>query len=247
MDQKSENLWFAEWFDTKYYHTLYQHRDEEEAELFMRNITNFLKLDKENYICDLACGKGRHALFLSTLGYRVLGLDLAENSIRIAQENASDRLGFDVHDMREVYSENTFDAVFNLFTSFGYFDSKSDNLKVLAAIHHMLKDDGVLVIDFMNAQKVIAHLVSEEVKSLDGIDFRIKRSYDGQHIFKNIQFDDAGEHFDFTERVQGLKRVDFEQLLKQAGFELMHVFGNYQLAEFDAQTSDRLILIAKKK
>jgi SAM-dependent methyltransferase len=247
MVKKSENLWFAEWFDTTYYHTLYKHRDESEAELFMQNITAYFKLDKESHICDLACGKGRHAQFLSALGYRVTGLDLSENSIRIARENANDRLRFDVHDMREVFQQKTFDAVFNLFTSFGYFDSQSDNLKVLTSISEMLNEDGVLVIDFLNAEKVINKLVAEEVKSLDGIDFHIKRTFDGEHIFKNIQFEDNGEHFDFTERVQALTRTHFEQLLEAAQFELVHVFGNYKLESFDNKNSDRLILIARKK
>jgi 2-polyprenyl-3-methyl-5-hydroxy-6-metoxy-1,4-benzoquinol methylase len=247
MVKKSENLWFAEWFDTKYYHTLYKHRDESEAELFMRNIISHLQLDKESHICDLACGKGRHAQFLSTLGYRVTGLDLSENSIRTASKNANDRLSFDVHDMRDVYQQKTFDAVFNLFTSFGYFDSQSDNLKVLTSISEMLNEDGVLVIDFMNAEKVINKLVAEEVKSIEGIEFHINRTCDGAHIYKNIQFNDNGEHFDFTERVQALTRTHFEQLLDVAQFELLNVFGNYKLESFDEQNSDRLILIARKR
>jgi len=247
MVKKVENLWYAEWFDTKYYHELYKHRDEKEAELFMRNITTYLGLKTENHILDLACGKGRHAQFLNKLGYKVTGLDLSINSIRTASENENDNLSFFVHDMREVYKKQEFDAVLNLFTSFGYFDSQSDNLKVLTSISEMLKEDGVLVIDFMNAEKVINKLVAEEVKSLDGIDFHIKRTFDGEHIFKNIQFEDNGEHFDFTERVQALTRTHFEQLLEAAQFELVHVFGNYKLESFDNKNSDRLILIARKR
>lgn len=247
MVKNSKNPWFAEWFNTKYYHELYKHRDDKEAEVFMQNITTHLNLDKQKHILDLACGKGRHALFLSKLGYRVTGLDLSKNSIRKAKENVNDRLDFDVHDMREIYKENYFDAVFNLFTSFGYFDSQSDNLKVLNAINKMLKEDGLLVIDFMNAEKVIENLVSFEVKTIEEVDFHIERTYDGEHIFKNIQFDDNNEHFDFTERVQALKRTHFEQMLHDSQFELLNVFGNYQLEPFDAQSSNRLILIARKR
>jgi SAM-dependent methyltransferase len=247
MVKKSENLWYAEWFDTKYYHKLYKHRDEKEAELFMRNITTHLGLKTESHILDLACGKGRHAQFLNTLGYKVTGLDLSENSILTARENKNNNLSFYVHDMREVYRREQLDAVFNLFTSFGYFDSQSDNLKVLTSISEMLKEDGVLVIDFMNAEKVINKLVAEEVKSLEGIEFHINRTYDGAHIFKNIQFNDNGEQFEFTERVQALTRTHFEELLEAAQFELLTVFGNYMLESFEEQKSDRLILIARKR
>jgi hypothetical protein len=110
----------------------------------------------------------------------------------------------------------------------------------------MLSQNGVSVIDFMNAEKVIANLVAEEVKTVDGLTFLIKRSYDGTYIFKNIQFDDQGKHFDFTERVQALKRGDFEDLLSKAGFKVVGLMGDYELNSFDAQQSDRLILIAQQ-
>lgn len=246
MVRKSENLWFAEWFDTTHYHKLYKHRDEIEAELFIRNITAHLGLNTEKHILDLACGKGRHAQFLNTLGYKVTGLDLSENSIRTASKNANENLSFYVHDMREVYKKEEFDAVFNLFTSFGYFDSQLDNLKVLSSIREMLTDNGVLVIDFMNAEKVINKLVAEELKLVEGIEFHINRTYDGAHIFKNIQFNDNGKQFNFTERVQALTRTHFEQLLEASHFELVTVFGNYKLESFDQHNSDRLILVARK-
>lgn len=247
MINKSENSWFAEWFDTTYYHQLYKHRDDAEAELFMRNITDLLHLAEDNHILDLACGKGRHAQFLSTLGYRVTGVDLSANSIGIANQHSTDRLTFDVHDMREVYRKDEFDAVFNLFTSFGYFDSQSDNLKVLNSIRDMLKEDGVLVIDFMNAERVIRNLIPQETKIVDDIEFHIERKYDGTHIFKNIQFDDENQHFDFTERVQAVKLNDFEVLLEKAGFDVLNRLGNYKLDSFNAEMSDRLILVARKK
>ena len=73
--------WFEEWFDTPYYHILYSNRDYREAENFLNLLTGFLKLEKKSSIIDLACGKGRHSIYLNKLGYKVLGLDLSEQSI----------------------------------------------------------------------------------------------------------------------------------------------------------------------
>ena len=67
--------WFTSWFNTSYYHTLYKDRNDEDAQLFMKNITSFLNLPKTNHILDLPCGKGRHAVFLNSLGYKVTGAD----------------------------------------------------------------------------------------------------------------------------------------------------------------------------
>jgi 2-polyprenyl-3-methyl-5-hydroxy-6-metoxy-1,4-benzoquinol methylase len=195
MEQKE---WFASWFDTSYYHQLYNNRNEEEAKLFISNLLDFLKLDKNAKLLDLACGKGRHAKTLNEFGYDILGVDLSPNSISIASEMKNEHLDFQVHDMREPIQGKTFDAVFNLFTSFGYFDETTDNERVCSAIAEMLNPNGILVIDFMNAEKVIANLVAKEEKTVDNLTFYITRRCDGKHIFKCIQFEDQREQFDFT-------------------------------------------------
>ena len=78
--------WFHKWFNTPYYHLLYRDRDDSEAELFMMNLTQFLGLKKDDTILDLPCGKGRHAIFLNSLGFDVTGADLSENSIEYAKQ-----------------------------------------------------------------------------------------------------------------------------------------------------------------
>lgn len=246
MKYNAQKEWFSEWFDTPYYHILYNNRNETEAEQFIRNLIDLLQPDPANaYILDLACGKGRHSVSLNKLGFRVKGVDLSPQSIAAATSSTNARLTFDVHDMREVYPEK-FTHIFNLFTSFGYFDSQQENLRMLNAIEQMLDPQGILVIDFMNAEKVIASLVKEEVKEIDGITFHIQRNYDGEHIFKHIRFQDQGSAFHYTERVQALKKEDFSALLSATSLQIMHIFGDFSLSPYDAVTSDRLIVVAKK-
>ena len=246
MTKTNSTDWFETWFDTSYYHTLYKHRDIDEAEKFISNLLEYLELKDGSKCLDLACGKGRHSLFLNKNGFDVIGLDLSVNSIESAKSKENDTLKFEVHDMREVYQNEKFDAIFNLFTSFGYFDSNEDNLKVLYSVHKMLKDDGIFIIDFMNAKKSINNLVESEVKEIDGINFKIKRSFDGNHIHKNIQFEDESQDFEFNERVQALFKEDFERLLIKSGFRIEKVFGDFDLNAFDESISKRLIIIAKK-
>lgn len=238
--------WFETWFDTSFYHTLYKHRDTEEAERFISNLLDYLNLPKGTKCLDLACGKGRHSLFLNKHGLDVTGLDLSINSIESAKSMENDSLKFDVHDMRDVYQGEKFDAIFNLFTSFGYFDSNKDNLKVLNSVHKMLKNNGLLIIDFMNVKKTIDNLVESEVKEVDGINFSIKRSFDGDHIHKSIQFTADNHDYDFNERVQALYKEDFEGLLKKSGFRIEKFFGDFDLNPFDVSSSKRLIIIARK-
>ena len=238
--------WFADWFDTSYYHILYQNRNDEEARRFIHNLIAYLDLPKGAKVLDLACGKGRHSITLQELGYDVLGVDLSPNSIETAKKNALGSLSFEVHDMRKRIQGRTFSTIFNLFTSFGYFDDEEDNLAVLTSANQMLGANGLLLIDFMNVKKVIEEMKPSETKTLDSIDFEISKYCDKQHIYKEIKFKDSGRDYHYTERVQVLPLSKFEELLRQADFKILRTFGDFNLSAFDENTSDRLIILAQK-
>lgn len=238
------NDWFTEWFNTPYYHILYKDRNDTDAQLFMSNITRFLNLPKTTHILDLPCGKGRHAVYLNCLGYKVTGGDLSENSIDFAKQFENETLDFQVHDMRKPF-ENKYDAVFNLFTSFGYFKDDADDLLILQNIKNGLKENGVFVFDFLNAKKVEQNLVKNETKVIDGIEFHINKEIKDGFILKHISFLADGKSHSFTEQVKYLDLPKMKDYFKTIGFEIVHCFGNYHLNEFHSNFSDRLILVAK--
>lgn len=142
--------------------------------------------------------------------------------------------------------EKKYDFILNLFTSFGYFDNLDDNLKVLNSIYNALNPDGIVVIDFMNAEKVIRDLKFRQEMKKGDILFSIKREVTNQRIVKSIAFQDNGESYFYQEKVQALTLSDFKELFKQAKLEPIETFGSYQLEAFDAVNSDRLICICKK-
>lgn len=236
--------WFTDWFNTPYYHILYKDRNDTDAQLFMKNITTFLALPKTTHILDLPCGKGRHSVFLNSLGYKVTGGDLAENSIKIAKQFENDSLKFKVHDMRKPFN-NQYDAVFNLFTSFGYFEDDSEDLLILQNIKNGLKKNGVFVFDFLNADFVKANLVTKETKTVDNITFNIQREIKNGFILKNISFFADNKQHSYTERVKYLDIHKMKTYFDKVGFTITNTFGDYKLSEFDVETSNRLILVAK--
>jgi SAM-dependent methyltransferase len=241
---KNTTKWYASWFDTPYYHILYKDRDHDEAQVFMDNLTNYLNLPEDGKILDLACGKGRHSVYLNSLGYNVTGVDLSENSIAYAKQFENEKLHFEIHDMCKPYNKK-FDAVFNLFTSFGYFEDEVDNLRTIQAIQADLNAFGFGVIDFMNSDFVINNLVPEDTKTVEGIEFHLKRYVKDGFLFKDISFEDKGEIFNFQERVKVFNLKDFELLFEQAGVHLLDIFGDYKLRKFDKNNSERLVMIFK--
>ncbi len=240
----SRTDWFTSWFNTSYYHILYKDRNDEDAQLFMTNITEFLELSKDTHILDLPCGKGRHSVFLNSLGYRVTGGDLSENSISYAKQFENDRLKFKVKDMRQAF-KGMYNAVFNLFTSFGYFETDEEDIQVLKNMKDSFLDEGLIVLDFLNVEKVKENLVTKETKIVDGIEFHIKREIKEGFIMKHISFSDKGVDHSYTENVKYLDLKKFREYLDCANLSLVHVFGDYKLSEFNSETSERLIFVAK--
>lgn len=236
--------WFTDWFNTTYYHILYKNRNDSDAQLFMQNITAFLKLKKGAHIADLPCGKGRHSIYLNSLGYKVTGGDLSENSILHAKQFENESLNFEVCDMRDPI-DHSYDAIFNLFTSFGYFEDDKDDIMVLNNIKKGLNKDGVFVFDFLNAVKLEATLVEEETKIVEQITFNIQREIKDGFILKHISFTAANVAHSYTERVKYLDLSKMTSYLNKAGFQVEAIFGDYNLTTFEKNTSDRLILVAK--
>jgi len=237
--------WFETWFDSKYYHILYKHRDEKEAIKFLDNITQYLNITKGK-ILDVGCGKGRHAKYFNELGFNVVGIDLSLNSIAKAKLNETQNLKFYKFDMRNVFKENSFNVVTNLFTSFGYFDNSLDEQKTINAMVKNLKKDGILIIDFMNVKKIINNLVSKESKKINSVEFDITRELKDNYILKNISINDQDISLKFQEKVHALTLIDFSKMLQKASMSIVDIFGNYNLDDFNALQSDRLILIARK-
>ncbi len=244
---KASKDWFVKWFDTPYYHMLYKHRDQTEAHGFIDRLFDQLQPEKDQKILDLACGRGRHAIYMNQKGYEVVGLDLAPENIEFAKQYENERLHFAVKDMREDLGTTEFDWVFNLFTSFGYFDQPDEDLKAMKAIHKGLRPKGKLVLDFMNVHRVARRLVPEEVKQVNDITFQIERSILDGHIVKDIRFHAENMNYHYEEKVKALTKSDFESLFSKVGLVTIAAFGSLDLQPFDEEKSDRLILVAEKQ
>ncbi len=238
--------WFETWFESKYYHILYKERGKKEAKLLLNNLINYLKPNKSHLFLDLACGKGRHSIYLNSKGYNVLGADLSKKSILSANKYSNETLKFIKHDMRLPIQYRTFDYILNLFTSFGYFDTKEENQMVISAINKNLNKNGTLIIDFLNTKKVISNLVIKEEKIIEGIKFFISRKIKKNLIIKNINIHHKKNKCFFQEKIHAFTLYDFQKLVKKENLKIIDIFGDYQLNDFNATISDRLILIIKK-
>lgn len=239
--------WFENWFDSRYYPLLYNNRDEEEASLFVSGLVQYLKPAAGSRIVDIACGEGRFAMQLESLGHEVTGIDLSEQRIEKAREGENEHLHFYVHDMRFPFYINYFDFAFNFFTSFGYFDTARDNHMAAHAFAAALKPGGTLVIDYFNEQYVEDRLVPAETIEKEGVLFDIKRAVrEGKIVKKIMVTDEQGQQHPYQERVSAFELKDFTALFGAEGLKLQECFGDYLLNPFDEKHSPRLIMVFEK-
>jgi SAM-dependent methyltransferase len=245
----SKKGWFTDWFNSSYYHALYQHRDDTEALQFIHNLLAYLKPLSNATMLDIACGKGRHSKALHDAGFDVVGIDLSPASISAAASMQTNGLSFACHDMRETFRQNYFDYAFNFFTSFGYFNSDDEHQQAINAMSNNLKEGGTLVIDYLNVGVVDTALDETTETQMDAIIFQIKKWQDHLFLYKEIKVIDAVNHQElgeFEEKVRKYSLQDFIGFMQNAGLNIVTTFGNYQLEAYAPERSDRLIIVAQK-
>lgn len=202
-------------------------------------------------VLDLCCGPGRFSVALARHGYRVTGVDRSPFLLARAREHAaSEQLEVEwVHeDMRRFVRPNGFDLVLNLFTSFGYFDDKEDDLLVLQRIFESLRPGGALVLETLSKErlaKVFQPVTCEEQP--DGT-LLIQRHevFDDWTRIRNEWLLVQGEtvrRFRFHHTVYSGQEL--RDRLESVGFAEVSLYGSLSGEAYGPQ-STRLIIVARK-
>ena len=241
--------WFEDWFDSPLYERLYANRDEKEARQLIDWLEKTLDLGNCSSILDLGCGRGRHALNLARRGYQVTGIDLSEQAIKTAKEKAErdglDNVRFLVRDMRRPLPE-TFDAIVNLFTTFGYFEKDEENTQVLDSIVKMLEPGGIFVLDYMNSSKVRHSFKPDDHGKFREIEYHVDRYIDNDAIIKEIEF--SGGPIDgvrtYAERVKLYDLHWFRREFGKRNLAIDELYGDYLGGDYDPVSSPRLMIVS---
>jgi SAM-dependent methyltransferase len=132
----------------------------EEVDLLLKYISE--QGFKPHRILDLNCGIGRHSTELAKRGINVLGTDLSPYYIQIAKKRAktqkvNDKAHFKVADMRKIgtaLAKQKFDGIINLFTSFGFYDNKT-NTDILHQCYNLVRPKGFFALEIMNRDWIV--------------------------------------------------------------------------------------------
>lgn len=124
----------------------------------VKDIINLLNLPDGSAILDLCCGYGRHAVPLAMQGYQVTGLDLSAvflQQAQLAAKEESVEVRWVQSDMRNIPFENEFDAIINIFTSFGYLQDEDEDQQVLQQVYKSLKPGGKFLLETVHQARVV--------------------------------------------------------------------------------------------
>ncbi|MGB2695267.1 MAG: class I SAM-dependent methyltransferase [Dehalococcoidia bacterium] len=214
-------------------------------------VVGALELPEGARVLDLCCGWGRHSVRLAQRGYRVTGLELSVHHLRLAKA-AAKRARVDVEwlqaDMREI-PRRRFDAVINMFTSWGYFDTEAEDQRVLDGVARALKPGGRFLIDTLNHDYLMrVFRQTDWDRRRDGGFALQRRRYTPltsriENDWYYFAADGKRRHQSFSHRVYTARELAI--MLEQAGLNVQRAWGNFDGSELTME-SPRAILLAEK-
>lgn len=241
--------WFKDWFDSSEYLEVYKHRNDEDARRLFKLILSNVSLAPGGSVLDIACGAGRHSVLFSSAGYKVTAFDLSRNLLKAALKKSRE-LGLDISffnaDLRRPALKKRFDLVINLFTSFGYFDSDSENFALFSDASELLCEKGFFVFDYFNIAFLRNNLVPETTDSANGRTVIQKRCIKDKRVIKEIRLISSSGEKSYIESVRLYEEGEITAAFERAGLKVHKVFGDYAGGAFSKETSQRLIIIARK-
>ena len=241
--------WWQKYFD-EHYLKVYKEL-EKETSREVEFILKLLNLKPKAKILDLCCGYGRHSIEFAQRGFQVTGYDLSDFFIEKAKNDSSDlglKIEFVKGDMRRLPFDNQFDAVVNIFTSFGFFDKESDDFKVTKGVSRALKKGGLFLLDLKNREYVIRNFQRRRWRQQEDFIMLEDNFFDlftsRWELTRTLLFENGRK----KENSFSLRMYTFTEilnLLKRSGFILESVYGDFDFREYSLD-SPRMILISRK-
>jgi len=249
----SDSPWYRRFFEEDYL-KVYGHAFNEGATgreaAFIERV---LDLRHGDQVLDLCCGHGRHSIVLAKKGYLITGQDLNLALLEQARRKVYEE-DLDVQlvqsDMRRIPFANHFDAVINVFSSFGYLESQEEDSGVLREVANALKNGGRFLADMINREWVVSNYVQDELREIpNGFSYREHREIDlvtsRNHITFKITDPEGNLYRSVGHHIRLYTLTEIIQMLEQSGLELADVYGGFDGEPYSV-TTRRMIIVARK-
>jgi cyclopropane fatty-acyl-phospholipid synthase-like methyltransferase len=222
-------------------------------------LARVLDCDKGSHLLDIPCGNGRLSLELARRGWRVTGVDLAEEFIAEASANAASEhsaagdgdsiacADFLLGDMRRIQGKAIYHGAYCFGNSFGFLEY-ADMERFLKGVARALKPGARFIIETgMAAESVLQKFEPVSMHQIDDISLTIKEKYlaeesciDTEYIFEQDGKTDSrkAKHWIYTV-------AEIRRMLEHAGFEIKNLYGSLKCGPYTLG-ADELFVIAER-
>lgn len=227
--------------------------DLDETEFEVAALQRLVPLRKSDLIGDICCGMGRHLLPLAARGYDLVGLDASTMMLTLAREagrlsGLRPRL---VHGLAQIlpFADASFDVILNLFNSFGYLATVTDDLAVLRETARCLKPGGRFFLDTRNKKYQILYAAYHQPIDLpDGRELTMRCQYrrdDGCLV--SSWYDRHTETLVHVAAIRLYSPGELDEMLTSVGLRTVARFGGYGGCEFEGWERQLLVLCEKPR
>ena len=242
--------WWANFFDDQWIRAGFGAMDPLQTAAEVDFMQDVLELTDQARILDLCCGIGRHSLELARRGYRVVGVDANAHYLNRARQKAKQEglaVEFHQQDMREICFRSDFDAVINMWTSFGYFPTERENLKVLEGVRRALVEQGKFLLEVVNRDWVLKNYVSHGWYETDDCFVLEDRHFDltqSTNISRWIIFEEGKKVKEAECCIRLYSLHEIFALLERVGMEVVGTYGT--LLKEEISYDSRLMRIVSR-
>lgn len=255
MEKENQEEWYEnEEFWKTFQEDMFEEENMEKAPEEIEKIEKLLEIEPPQKVLDLCCGIGRHSIPLAERGYEVTGVDITEQYIKKARSRAKNNLNveFIQDDMKKYREREKFDIAVNLCTSFGYFEDREDDKKVLKNLYKSLKPEGKLLIEMAGKETIASEFKEKEwwegeiegEKLIKLEERELKKDWSWiEERWIVVREDGNKKEFELSHRLYSA--FELKKLLEEVGFQETEAYGNFEGDPYD-EKADRLVIKARK-
>lgn len=221
------------------------------AEADARALVALLGVVSPARILDVGCGAGLHAIELARLGHHVTGLDRTKALLAAARERAAAAgvaVDFREGDMRDFALDAPVDAVLSLYVSFGYFETREEDLAAARAMLRALSPGGRAVLDLAGKEIASATFAPRAWAAFGDTTLLEERA-----IMPGFEYTEArwtilcgGAERRHVVRQRLYSATEIRDLLGEAGFAGTDVLGGFDGRPYD-RGAQRLVAVARRE
>lgn len=215
----------------------------------IERLLSLLDLPPDAHVADVPCGVGRHAVELAQRDFHVTAVDATAPYLARARDYAADEaveVEFVHEDMREFRRPESFDAILNLYTSFGYFEEREDDERTARNFYESLAAGGTLVMSLTSKETLPKKFEKRTWEERNGCYMLEEHDIsDDWSWMENrwIIVDDSVKEFTVSHRLYSA--FELSELLERVGFDAVSVYGDFEGSDYD-ENATQLVIVARK-